>query len=102
MRISDFDYELPEELIAQQPPTERDASRMLVADRRAQTWRDSEFKSLPDLLTEGDVLVINNTRVFPARLHGQRNPSGGNVELLLLREVEDNVWEALTRPGRRL
>ena len=102
MRISDFDYELPQELIAQQPLNERDASRMLLVDRAAQTWRDSEFISLPDLLTEGDVLVINNTRVFSARLHGQRKSSGGTVELLLLRGVGGNVWEALTRPARRL
>ncbi len=102
MRISDFDYELPEELIAQQPLAERDASRMLIVDRAAQTWRDSEFKKLPALMSEGDVLVINNTRVFPARLHGKRRPSGGAVELLLLREVESDVWEALTRPARRL
>jgi S-adenosylmethionine:tRNA ribosyltransferase-isomerase len=102
MRISDFDYKLPEELIAQQPLTERDASRMLVLDRATQTWRDSEFRLLPDLLCDGDVLVINNTRVFPARLHGKRKSSGGIVELLLLREVKPNVWEALTRPARRL
>ena len=102
MRITDFDYQLPEELIAQQPLPERDASRMLVVDRATQTWRDSEFRLLPDLLTGGDVLVINNTRVFPARLHGKRKPFGGTVELLLLREVEPNVWEALTRPARRL
>jgi S-adenosylmethionine:tRNA ribosyltransferase-isomerase len=102
MRISDFDYELPEELIAQQPLAQRDASRMLVADRAAETWRDSEFRLLPDLLSDGDVLVINNTSVFPARLRGKRKPSGGTVELLLLREVAPNVWEALTRPARRL
>ena len=102
MRISDFDYELPEELIAQQPLADRHASRMLIVDRAKQTWRDSEFKALPDLLSAGDVLVINNTRVFPARLHGNRIPSGGAVELLLLHEVETNVWEALTRPARRL
>jgi len=102
MRISDFDYKLPEELIAQQPLTERDASRMLVVDRATETWRDSQFRLLPDLLSGGDVLVINNTRVFPARLHGKRKSSGGKVELLLLREVAPNVWEALTRPARRL
>jgi len=102
MRISDFDYELPEELIAQQPLTERDASRMLVVDRATETWRDSEFRLLPDLLSDGDVLVINNTRVFPARLYGKRKLSGGTVELLLLGEVAPNVWEALTRPARRL
>ena len=102
MQISDFDYELPEELIAQHPLPERDASRMLIANRSSQSWRDSHFKMLPDQLTSQDVLVLNNTRVFPARLNGRRAPSGGSVELLLLREVEDNIWEALTRPGRRL
>ncbi|HYT49929.1 MAG TPA: tRNA preQ1(34) S-adenosylmethionine ribosyltransferase-isomerase QueA [Pyrinomonadaceae bacterium] len=102
MQISDFDYQLPEELIAQHPLTERDASRMLILDRGTQSWRDSEFKALPDHLREGDVVVINNTRVFPARLRGKRVPSGGAVELLLLREVETNVWESLTRPARRL
>ena len=102
MQISDFDYQLPEELIAQHPLTERDASRMLILDRGTQSWRDSEFKALPDHLREGDVVVINNTRVFPARLRAKRVPSGGAVELLLLREVETNVWEALTRPARRL
>ena len=102
MQISDFDYELPEDLIAQQPLAERDASRMLIVDRAAQSWRDSSFTSFPDNLTDRDVLVLNNTRVFPARLRGRRWPSGGSIELLLLREVEDKTWEALTRPGRRL
>jgi S-adenosylmethionine:tRNA ribosyltransferase-isomerase len=102
MQISDFDYELPEDLIAQHPLAERDASRMLLVDRATQTWRDSSFATLPDNLTDKDVLVLNNTRVFPARLRGRRWPSGGSIELLLLREVEDNMWEALTRPGRRL
>jgi S-adenosylmethionine:tRNA ribosyltransferase-isomerase len=102
MQISDFDYELPEDLIAQQPLAERDASRMLIVDRAKQSWRDSSFRMLPDNLTERDVLVLNNTRVFPARLRGRRWPSGGSIELLLLREVEDKTWEALTRPGRRL
>lgn len=102
MHISDFDYQLPEELIAQQPLPERDASRMLVLERHRQSWRDSEFRSLPDYLRKGDVVVINNTRVFPARLKGRRQPSGGQIELLLLREVETNTWEALARPARRL
>jgi len=102
MQISDFDYQLPDELIAQQPLAERDASRMLIADRASQSWSDSYFKSLPDQLSAKDVLVLNNTRVFPARLHGRRRRSGGAIELLLLREVEPNVWEALTRPARRL
>lgn len=102
MQISDFDYELPEELIAQQPLAERDASRMLIVDRAKQSYGDSNFTTLPDYLTDRDVLVLNNTRVFPARLRGRRWPSGGSIELLLLREVADKTWEALTRPGRRL
>ena len=102
MQISDFDYELPEDLIAQLPLAERDRSRMLVVDRATQSWRDSSFHTLPNNLTDKDVLVLNNTRVFPARLRGRRRSTGGSIELLLLREVEDNLWEALTRPGRRL
>jgi S-adenosylmethionine:tRNA ribosyltransferase-isomerase len=102
MRVSDFDYDLPAELIAQHPLDERDASRMLIVDRATQTWRDSTFASLPDCLRANDVLVLNNTRVFPARLFGERSPSGGAVELLLLREIEPNVWSALARPARRL
>jgi S-adenosylmethionine:tRNA ribosyltransferase-isomerase len=102
MRVSEFDYDLPTELIAQHPLSERDASRMLIVDRATQSWRDSTFASLPDCLRANDVLVLNNTRVFPARLLGERSPSGGAVELLLLREIEPNVWSALTRPARRL
>ena len=102
MHISDFDYELPPELIAQQPLAERAASRMLVIDRAAQTWSDSQFNRLPEYLNQNDALVLNNTQVFPARLAGRRAPSGGAVELLLIREIETNVWEALARPARRL
>jgi S-adenosylmethionine:tRNA ribosyltransferase-isomerase len=102
MLISDFDYELPEVLIAQHPLADRAASRMLVVDRANQTWSDSRFALLPEYLKTNDALVINNTRVFPARLEGRRMPSGGAVELLLIRAVESNVWEALTRPARRL
>ena len=102
MRVSDFDYDLPAELIAQHPLGERDASRMLIVDRATQSWRDSAFASLPDCLRANDVLVLNNTRVFPARLVGERSPSGGTVELLLLSEIEPNVWSALARPARRL
>src|SRR5207253_10706530 len=102
MHISDFDYELPEELIAQHPLAEREASRMLIVDRATQTWHDSKFVLLPEYLRPNDVLVLNNTRVFPARLVGERVPTGGMVELLLLREIGPNVWEALTRPARRL
>jgi S-adenosylmethionine:tRNA ribosyltransferase-isomerase len=102
MLISDFNYELPEVLIAQQPLADRAASRMMVVDRANQTWSDSQFALLTEYLKANDVLVLNNTRVFPARLEGRREPSGGAVELLLIRERESNVWEALTRPARRM
>ncbi len=102
MHLSDFDYDLPPELIAQQPLPERAASRMLLLDRATQTWTDSQFDQLPEYLRRNDALVINNTRVFPARLAGARAPSGGAVELLLIREIESNVWETLARPARRL
>jgi S-adenosylmethionine:tRNA ribosyltransferase-isomerase len=102
MPLSDFDYDLPTELIAQHPLGERDASRMLIVNRATQSWRDSTFTSLPTCVCGNDVLVLNNTRVFPARLIGERAPSGGTVELLLLREIESNVWSALARPARRL
>ena len=102
MQISDFDYELPEELIAQHPLPERDASRLLVINREHGTHEDEQFVSLPKYLRAGDCLVLNNTRVFPARLVGKRVPSGGRTELLLLREIESNLWQVLARPARRL
>jgi S-adenosylmethionine:tRNA ribosyltransferase-isomerase len=102
LNISDFDYELPEDLIAQHPLERRDAARMLVLNRREQSLRDSQFAELPSYVRAGDVVVVNNTRVFPARLTGVREPSGGRVELFLVREREPNVWEALARPARRL
>jgi S-adenosylmethionine:tRNA ribosyltransferase-isomerase len=102
MQLSEFDYELPAELIAQQPLEKREASRMLVLDREERTWIDSEFAAITEYLLPNDVLVLNNTRVFPARLHGQRVPSGGRVEVLLVRELDSLLWEALVRPGHRM
>lgn len=102
MLLSEFDYELPEELIAQQPLERRDASRMLIVDRASQTLEDSIFELLPAYIKSGDAVVINNTRVFPARLIGQREPNGGRVEVLLAREIKPAVWEALVRPAQRL
>jgi S-adenosylmethionine:tRNA ribosyltransferase-isomerase len=107
MLRSDFDYELPEELIAQQPLPERDRSRMLVVDRVRGSWRDNVFAELPSLVAAGDVLVLNNTRVFPARLTGYRiirGARGAQVEALLLRRTEaaENEWEVLAKPGRAL
>lgn len=102
MFISDFDYELPEELIAQHPLEQRDAARMLVLDRAEGGWRDRSFAEMASFVRAGDVVVVNNTRVFPARLVGTREPSGGRVELFMLREREAQVWEVLARPARRL
>jgi len=102
MKIADFDYELPAESIAQTPLEERDASRMLVLDRSEETWVDSSFKEFTKYLGSNDVVVVNNSRVIPARLLGRREESGGHVEIFLVREVEDRIWEALVRPGSRL
>ncbi|HTG92214.1 MAG TPA: tRNA preQ1(34) S-adenosylmethionine ribosyltransferase-isomerase QueA [Pyrinomonadaceae bacterium] len=102
MLISDFDYDLPEELIAQAPLPERDASRMLVLDRGTQSWTDSTFHHFIDHIRADDVVVLNNTRVIPARLIGKRQPSGGRVEVFLVRKVSEGLWEALVRPGSRL
>ncbi len=102
MLITDFDFELPEELIAQHPLEQRDASRMLVLDRARGNWRDSQFSELPSFIGADDVLIVNNTRVFPARLVGRRELSGGQVELFLMEELEPLVWETLARPARRL
>ena len=102
MKIADFDYELPAELIAQAPLEERDASRMLVLDRSEQTWIDSRFKEFTGYLRPNDVVVVNNSRVIPARLLGHREESGGQVEIFLVREIEPEIWEALVRPGGRL
>jgi S-adenosylmethionine:tRNA ribosyltransferase-isomerase len=102
MLLSEFDYELPSELIAQQPLAERDASRMLVLDRATRTWTDSSFKNLTEYIRRDDVVVVNNSRVIPARLKGRRDETGGQVEIFLVRELEPKVWEALVRPGGRL
>jgi S-adenosylmethionine:tRNA ribosyltransferase-isomerase len=102
MRISDFDYHLPERLIAQYPITPRHAARMLVVDRVQQTWQDALFSDFPSFVQPNDAVVINNTRVFPARLIGKKETSGGRVELLLVNEQGPGIWEALVKPARRL
>jgi len=102
MRLSEFDYELPSELIAQQPLAERDASRMLLLGRKQHTWSDSSFKHFTDYLETNDVVVVNNSRVIPARLKGKREETGGQVEIFLVRELEPQTWEALVKPGGRL
>ena len=101
MLISDFNFVLPEELIAQNPLEKREVSRMLVANRGEKKLRDEHFYHLPQFLKKGDVLVLNNTKVFPARLFGV-SETGGKVELFLVREIENRLWETLARPARRL
>jgi len=101
MLIDEFDYQLPPELIAQKPLTDRQASRMLTVDRCAYEIHDRKFVEFPDLLHKGDLLVLNNTKVFPARLLGKTD-TGARVELFLIRSLGGYKWEALARPGRRL
>lgn len=101
MRLSDFDYHLPENRIANEPPAAREDSRMLVVDRPNHSFHDAEFRDLPSRLNPGDVLVLNNTKVFPARLPG-RSETGASVEVFLVNRHSDSSWEALARPARRL
>jgi S-adenosylmethionine:tRNA ribosyltransferase-isomerase len=104
MLISEFDFELPPDLIAQVPLAERDRSRMLVVHRATRSIRDAAFADLPALLDPGDLVVINNTRVFPARLLGHRAGTGAQVEAFLIRPISTDpvVWEVLAKPGRAL
>ncbi|MEG1658930.1 MAG: tRNA preQ1(34) S-adenosylmethionine ribosyltransferase-isomerase QueA, partial [Oscillibacter sp.] len=102
MKTSDFYYDLPEELIAQTPIERRDASRLLTLDRTTGKTEHHHFYELPDFLTEKDCLILNDSRVLPARLLGQRLPGGGACEVLLLIDRGDKVWECLVRPGRKM
>ena len=107
--VSDFDYELPHELVAQRPLVERSASRMLVVDRHSESWSDAWVRDLPERLGEGDCLVVNNSRVLAARLVGKRRPPdrgalGGTAEILVVEPEDEAVgrWRALVRPSRKL
>src|SRR5215469_8273985 len=118
MLLADFNYELPPDLIAQAPLPERDASRMLILDRKSDAWNDSGFRSLPDLLRGDELIVVNNARVIPARLFGRREgirseKPGRNrrtareflsseIEVLLTKQLAPQEWEALVRPGRKI
>lgn len=102
MKTSDFDFHLPDELIAQTPLERRDASRLLVLDKDTGATQHMHFYDLPKLLNPGDCLVLNDSRVLPARLLGHREPTGGAVEVLLLIDRGDKVWECLVRPGRKV
>ncbi len=114
MKTSDFYYDLPPELIAQTPLEKRDESRLLCLDKATGEsrllcldkatgeWSHHHFYELPDFLRAGDCLILNNSRVLPARLLGHRLPGGGACEVLLLQDKGDKVWECLARPGKRL
>ena len=102
MKTSDFNYELPPELIAQTPIQRRDASRLLVLDKNTGAWQHRHFYDLPEYLRPGDCLILNNSRVLPARLLGHRLPGGGACEVLLLIDRGQKTWECLVRPGKRM
>ena len=102
MKVADFNYELPEELIAQTPIKNRDESRLMVLDRENKTIEDRTFKDILEYLKPGDCLVRNNTKVIPARLYGVKDETGANVEFLLIKRIEDDFWEVMVHPGRRL
>ncbi len=108
LRVADFDFDLPAELIAQQPPEQRGQSRMLVMDRASGELRDSQFADFPALLHPGDLLVLNDSRVIPARLYArrtlrrEREKPTGRIEVMLTEPAGDNLWRALVRPGRKV
>ena len=102
MRTEDFDYNLPEELIAQHPADKRDFSRLMVVDRKTGQREDKHFYDIIDYLNEGDLLVMNDTRVIPARLFGHREEKEEEIEVFLLENIEDDKWEVLVRPGKKM
>ena len=102
MKTDDFDYELPESLIAQTPLEKRDSSRLLVLDKNTGEIKHEHFNNIIDYLKEGDVLCLNNTKVIPARLHGIKEETNAHIELLLLKEKKGDMWECLTRPAKRV
>ncbi|MGT2932989.1 tRNA preQ1(34) S-adenosylmethionine ribosyltransferase-isomerase QueA [Streptococcus catagoni] len=102
MNTTDFDFDLPEELIAQTPLKKRDSSKLLIIDHKKQSMKDSHFDHIIEELNPGDALVMNNTRVLPARLHGEKPDTHGHVELLLLKNTKNDQWEVLAKPAKRL
>jgi S-adenosylmethionine:tRNA ribosyltransferase-isomerase len=115
MHLSDFDYHLPAGLIAQHPPPERDAARLLLLNRAARSWEDRSFRELPELLRGDELVVVNDARVLPARLYGYRRGTraqppprrrrgylSSEIEVLLTRQIEPGLWDALVRPGRKI
>lgn len=101
MKKSQFNFDLPENLIAQTPLDKRDESRLLMLDRYTGQVSHNHFYDIKDLLKEGDLLILNDSRVLPARLYGKRIPTGGKVQFLLLREIKQGYWETLVKPGRK-
>lgn len=101
MKVKDFDFYLPQELIAQHPMEKRDESRLMVVDRKSGQIEHKIFKDILAYLNEGDCLVLNNTRVLPARLIGEKESTGGKIEFLLLRRIEGDTWETLVKPGKK-
>ena len=101
MDVKDFYYDLPQELIAQDPLEDRSSSRLMVLDKNTGEVTHRVFKDITDYLRPGDCLVINNTKVIPARLIGAKEETGGKVEVLLLKRKQDNVWETLVKPGKK-
>jgi len=101
MKVSEFYYDLPEELIAQEPAKERSTCRLMVLDKASGKIEHKIFKDIVEYLDEGDCLVLNNTRVMPARLLGEKEGTGGKIEFVILKNIEGDVWEVMLRPGRR-
>lgn len=101
MKVADFNYELPKELIAQHPYDKRDEARLMVLDKKKELIEHKVFKDVINYLNPGDCLVINNTKVIPARLYGKKD-TGANIEFLLLKRIEGDTWEAMVRPGNKL
>ena len=102
MRTEEFYYELPEELIAQKPVKERESCRLMVLDRERNTIEHRHFYDITDYLNEGDCLVLNDSKVIPARLYGVKSETGARIEFLLIKRIGDDEWETMVRPGRRL
>lgn len=102
MKVSEFDFRLPPELVAQEPTVPRDQCRLMVISRTRKTWEHRIFRDLPEYLEKNDCLVVNDSRVLPARILGEKQKTGGKVEFLLLKSLGESRWEVLVRPGRRL
>jgi len=102
MRLSDFKYNLPERLIAQEPVSPRDSAKMLVIDRESGTLEDRTFSDFPEYIKKGDALVINITKVFPARLKGYKEKTDADIEVFLLRQLNESLWEVMVKPARKV